>query len=104
MIAVDIDPVKIENCKHNAEIYGVQDKIEYIVGDFMELASTLEADAVFLSPPWGGPGYQSAKVFDIETMIPMNGFKLFQTDTEISKNVSYFLPKNVDLKQVSFLK
>ena len=43
--------------KHNAEVYGVADHIDFIVGDFMQLADKLVADVVFLSPPWGGPQY-----------------------------------------------
>lgn len=34
VIAIDIDPVKISCAKHNAKIYGVIDKIEFINGDF----------------------------------------------------------------------
>jgi trimethylguanosine synthase len=73
VIAIDIDPVKLHCAKHNAAIYGVADRIEFILGDFMQLAPSLKADAVFLSPPWGGPSYIHASVFDLETMIPMNG-------------------------------
>jgi hypothetical protein len=36
VIAIDIDPVKIACAKHNAKIYGVLDKIEFINGDFFE--------------------------------------------------------------------
>lgn len=43
--------------KHNANVYGVTDKIEFIIGDFLSLASSIKADTVFLSPPWGGPQY-----------------------------------------------
>lgn len=43
--------------KHNAAIYGVEDRIEFIVGDYIKLVDTLQADTVFLSPPWGGPEY-----------------------------------------------
>lgn len=43
--------------KHNATVYGVADSIEFIVGDFLQLAENLKADQVFLSPPWGGPTY-----------------------------------------------
>ena len=32
VIAIDIDPIKIEAAKNNAKIYGVEDKIEFIVG------------------------------------------------------------------------
>lgn len=36
VIAIDIDPVKISCAKHNAKIYGVLDKIEFINGDFFK--------------------------------------------------------------------
>lgn len=57
VIAIDIDPKKIEMAKHNASIYGVADRIEFIIGDFLTLADSLKADLIFLSPPWGGPQY-----------------------------------------------
>jgi trimethylguanosine synthase len=37
VVAIDIDPVKISCAKHNAKIYGVLDKIEFITGDFFSL-------------------------------------------------------------------
>jgi len=73
VIAIDIDPVKISCARHNAELYGVADRIEFIIGDFMALASGLQADVVFLSPPWGGPDYLTADVFDVKTMIIPDG-------------------------------
>lgn len=57
VISIDIDPAKIELARHNAAVYGVENRIEFIVGDFFQLAPTLKADVVFLSPPWGGPNY-----------------------------------------------
>jgi tRNA G37 N-methylase Trm5 len=42
VIAVDIDPVKIECARHNAAIYGVADYIEFIVGDFFKIAPNLK--------------------------------------------------------------
>jgi trimethylguanosine synthase len=38
--------------KNNAAIYGVQDKIEFIIGNYFDLIHGLKADVVFLSPPW----------------------------------------------------
>ena len=32
------------------------------------------ADVVFLSPPWGGPAYTSADLFDLQTMISLDGY------------------------------
>lgn len=54
VIAIDIDPVRLMCAKHNAKIYGVEDRIEFICGDYMTLIPRLKADVVFLSPPWGG--------------------------------------------------
>ena len=73
MIAIDLDPEKIECARHNAAIYGVADRIEFIVGDYLQLAPSLKADVVFLSPPWGGPNYSQPELFDIKTMIPLDG-------------------------------
>lgn len=45
VIAIDIDPVKLECARHNAEVYGIADRIEFIQGDFMQLAPFLKACA-----------------------------------------------------------
>ena len=99
MIAIDIDPVKIEYAKRNAKIYGVEDRIEFVVGDFFKVADTLTADAVFLSPPWGGPQYTEHQSFDLEKM-EVNGFRIFEAAKTISGNVAYFLPRNACVEQV----
>lgn len=103
VIAIDIDPVKIACARHNAEIYGVHDRIEFIVGDFMHLAPILKADVVFLSPPWGGPDYSKAEVFDIKTMILLDGYKLFEKAKQVTNNIAYFMPRNVDAEQLASL-
>jgi trimethylguanosine synthase len=103
VIALDIDPVKIEYCRNNARIYGVEDKIEFICGDFLQLAETLKADVVFLSPPWGGPSYSKVEKFDIEKMLPLDGVNLFRLAQGISDNIAYFLPRNVNKKQITQL-
>ncbi|MQL74808.1 hypothetical protein Taro_007186 [Colocasia esculenta] len=42
VVAMEIDPRKVEFGRHNAEIYGVEDSIDFIVGDFLRLAPTLK--------------------------------------------------------------
>ena len=103
VIAIDIDPVKIQLAKHNAMVYGVADRIEFIVGDYMKLAPSLSADVVFLSPPWGGPTYSDAAVFDLKTMIPMDGFEVFEVSKAITENIAYFVPRNTDIEQLTSL-
>ncbi|XP_067887950.1 trimethylguanosine synthase isoform X2 [Heterodontus francisci] len=103
VIAVDIDPVKIDLAQNNARVYGVTEQIEFILGDFMLLASDLKADAVFLSPPWGGPDYVNAKIFDLKTMMSLDGFEIFTLSQKITPNIVYFLPRNADIEQVASL-
>ncbi|CAM9175669.1 unnamed protein product, partial [Chrysoparadoxa australica] len=59
VIAIDIDPDKIDYARHNAKIYNVLDTIEFIRGDALEVIPKLQQpiDVMFMSPPWGGPGY-----------------------------------------------
>ncbi|KAK0526822.1 putative diacylglycerol O-acyltransferase tgs1 [Tilletia horrida] len=83
VVAVEIDPIKVEMARHNARIYGVEDRITFVTGDVREFAEAhrrarqrgaqsaaqngeherwlgaerLDFDVVFLSPPWGGPTY-----------------------------------------------
>lgn len=68
VIAIDIDPEKLRLAKINATIYGVADRIEFVLGDYLKLASHLKADVVFLSPPWGGPDYQHSDIYDLNAM------------------------------------
>lgn len=42
VIAVDIDPQKIDCAQHNATIYGVNDNIDFVVGDFIHIAPHLK--------------------------------------------------------------
>ncbi|XP_010121707.1 PREDICTED: trimethylguanosine synthase, partial [Chlamydotis macqueenii] len=103
VIAIDIDPEKLRLARNNAEVYGVADQIEFVCGDFMVLAANLQADVVFLSPPWGGPDYATAEIFDIQTMICPDGFEIFRLSKKITNNIVYFLPRNADIDQVASL-
>ena len=37
VIAIDIDCKKVEMARHNARVYGVEEKIDFIVGDFFNI-------------------------------------------------------------------
>lgn len=75
VIALDINPTRLALARHNAQIYGVSDRIEFIQADYISFARAYlstasppslsdsssnkrrKIDTVFLSPPWGGPSY-----------------------------------------------
>ncbi|CAD5314800.1 unnamed protein product [Arabidopsis thaliana] len=104
VIAIDLDPKKLDLAKHNAAIYGVADKIDFVKGDFFDLAHNLKAGTVFLSPPWGGPDYLKASTYDMKTMLrPRDGDALFKAAMNIASTIIMFLPRNVDINQLAEL-
>ncbi|KAG1039446.1 hypothetical protein G6F43_012500 [Rhizopus delemar] len=103
VIAIDLDPVKLYCARENAKIYGVEHKIEFILGDFFQLAPKLKADVIFLSPPWGGPSYMNTETFNLKSMIPRDGAHIFQIASSITPNIAYFVPRNTDPHQLARL-
>ncbi|RPB00621.1 S-adenosyl-L-methionine-dependent methyltransferase [Choiromyces venosus 120613-1] len=105
VIAVDKDQAAIDCARHNAKIYGVLDKIEFVVGDVFKLIEDqdprLVADAVFISPPWGGPSYRDLAVFDLDTMEPYSVTYLVEQAQKISTNFALYLPRTSDLNQIA---
>ena len=125
VIAIEINQKRLDCAKKNAEIYGVSDKIEFILGDCLEILPTLHADAVFLSPPWGGELLSSlvtvkcsqvshiiapsliSKICQFQGM-PIYFLKLFdlfrklifETARKVTENVVYYLPKSLDHSQM----
>ena len=99
VIAIDIDPEKIRRARINARVYGVEERIEFIVGDFFNLIPSLTgADVIFLSPPWGGPEYLAEDIYDIQTMIPMDGIEIFNTALQVC-----FSALSRGFRQVNFI-
>ncbi|CAH9139481.1 unnamed protein product [Cuscuta epithymum] len=103
VIAIDIDPRKIEMAQNNARIYGVEEYIDFLTGDFFQLAPFLKGDVVFLSPPWGGPAYKLRDTYTLDLLKPKDGYSLFQVAHNITPNIIMYLPRNMDLIQVEQL-
>ncbi|GAV78083.1 Methyltransf_15 domain-containing protein [Cephalotus follicularis] len=103
VVAIDVDPQKVKMAYNNARIYGVEDYIDFIVGDFFHLAPSLKGEIVFLSPPWGGPSYKTIENFTMDLLKPKDGYSIFQVAQTISPHIIMFLPRNVDLHQVEEL-
>ena len=51
--AIELDASRLEMARHNASLYGVGDRIEFIQGDARNLIREMKADILFIDPPWG---------------------------------------------------
>ena len=120
MIAIDNSPIRLALARHNAAIYGVVDRIEFILADYVSFArsylsqshnSPHRIDVVFLSPPWGGPKYidlsngddDEQTGYSLRNITPVPGDELFRIARRITHNIAYFLPRNINLNEISDL-
>jgi len=109
IFAIEKDPIALKCAKHNAEVYGVANKIFWIEGDCFEQIKKRfntgmnEKAVVFASPPWGGPGYSGDAIFDLTTMQPYDLQKLYDAFSKVTKEVVLYLPRTSDLNQLAQL-
>ncbi|KAJ2779405.1 Trimethylguanosine synthase [Coemansia javaensis] len=103
VVAIDVDARRLAMARHNAQIYGVADRIEFVLGDFYALAPMLRADVVFMSPPWGGPQYTDADVFDLDALPFHTAREWLDRARLVAPNVAYFLPRSCDPHQLAAL-
>ncbi|KAA3681751.1 trimethylguanosine synthase [Paragonimus westermani] len=128
VVAVEMDPSRVKMASHNARIYGVLPKIEFVCADFFDWAqneislhrrslsrpSTVSSSspyaALFMSPPWGGPDYLNDTVFDLNSI----HFSTADPSRSIwhairlagqlcGGNVALFLPRNANVTQLARL-
>lgn len=100
--------------KNNAKIYGVEHKIDFMVGDYISMMKNLldgykqfkrSEIFVFLSPPWGGPNYIESDHYSIESLEPIGGKRLFSVITEyLTENIIMFLPRTTNVLEVSIVR
>lgn len=99
VIAVEISKEKIALAVTNATVYGVAQYIDFVQADVYELVPVLAksgiADGVFLSPPWGGPGYKDQEMFNVSIYAGLVGLA-----KGVSEDVAILLPKTVDLDNI----
>ena len=123
---IEKNPAVLLCAKHNAKIYGVEDKITWFEGDSLQIVNNQLKDlgpysVLFASPPWGGmfsipliddfegaytytgPGYRSDKVFNLSTMEPYSLTTLYNEYALFTEHVVLYLPRTSNVKQLAKL-
>jgi trimethylguanosine synthase len=113
---VEKDASTLACAQHNASLYGVRDKITWLLADAFDyldklinhtgdLDPALRADpattVLFASPPWGGPGYRTDQVFDLSRMEPYNLATLHAACQTFDH--ALYLPRTSDVRQIATL-
>lgn len=85
--------------RHNARVYGVADKIIFILGDFFIEAPKIKADGVFIDPPWGGPEYKALEGFKLNNFFP-DGSEILKLSFKYFRKVALKVPDFFDFKEL----
>lgn len=123
VLAIDLDATRLCHARHNAGVYGVADRVDFVLGDALALLPALEGkvDVLFMSPPWGGPKYLdqptpyrldqiqvacggvgAGGVGEGAVAAPaVGGRELFARVLAVCPNVAVLLPRNVDLRELA---
>lgn len=105
VIAVDIDKERLDQARHNVELAGIGDKVEFIQGDVTALLRTNPPifDSAFLDPDWAMPG--DKKTSHVSSLAHMNpsGDTLFGLVYKQTHNVCLRLPREIDMMELKAL-
>ncbi|KAB8075754.1 RNA cap guanine-N2 methyltransferase-domain-containing protein [Aspergillus leporis] len=104
--AIEKNPAVLQCAKHNAKIYGVDHKITWFEGDSLQIVNSQLKElgsysVLFASPPWGGPGYRSDKIFNLSTMEPYSLATLYGEYSLFTEHMVLYLPRTSDVKQLA---
>lgn len=102
VLTTDIDPNKLRMARHNAEIYGIADKIEFRLASCLDVLQGMEEfDALHFDPPWGSVDYWKKDKFLLQDFTP-DGNELMELAIKRNFPIAWVLPKNFDQTSLSF--
>ncbi|MDD4901524.1 MAG: methyltransferase domain-containing protein [Patescibacteria group bacterium] len=103
--AVDIDRSRIDDAKKNAKLYGVDNKINFIVGDVLDenLLKNLSAEVAILDPDWRiiSGTEKSAHATTLDDTRPSLREMFDLTKRYITPNIVSRVPKNFTFETLS---
>mmetsp|Transcript_3144 Transcript_3144/g.9595 ORF Transcript_3144/g.9595 Transcript_3144/m.9595 type:complete len:220 (-) Transcript_3144:236-895(-) len=102
VIAIELNSVRVHLARFNAQLYEVEDSIDFICGNAFDVLPSLmgKVDAVFLSPPWGGPSYASHNSFNLDQMRPYPASSVLKVALKVTPNVALLLPRNTHVEEL----
>ncbi|XP_003739694.1 uncharacterized protein LOC100897763 [Galendromus occidentalis] len=99
VLAIDIDRETIEMAKHNAAIYGVEKRLDFIQADMNTFVPRISPDAVLFTPPWGGPEYKDKDAYDLSDM-EVDLVKIFRRWQQVTPNIALIVPRNTKVEKL----
>jgi trimethylguanosine synthase len=98
VVCVERDPERLRMARHNATLYGVADRIEFLEGDVTHLWDRIAVEGVNYDPPWGGPEYRQIENFPLEGFAP-DGRLLVDQAQRRGWEMAITVPFNLDVER-----
>ena len=98
VITYDTSLERLAMARKNASIYGVEKEIYFIHGDVTKDIENIEADCVYLDPPWGGPDYIN-NGFNLSSFLPDGNFLLEKSFSKFN-HVSISVPLHFHIEDI----
>ena len=123
VLCCDLSASRLLLARRNAAVYGVAAQLDCVQCDWTSLAAALararrarrnavgrgepprgplSPDAVFLSPPWGGPDYALQPIFDVSTQLvgEQDAEALLAGALALAPRAALFMPRNAPSEQL----
>lgn len=81
---------------HHEDFLNIREPERFIPSDEKDAR---KFDAIFISPPWGGTGYQKMQTYSLDHIFP-DFDDILTKSIEISTNMVLFLPKNTSIDEL----
>ena len=97
--AIELSAARLAMARHNAEVFGVAERITFIRGDAREVVPRVQADAVFLAPEWGRADYFGRERTRLSDCIPDLG-EMISVSFLVAPNVICQVPGNFVMSEL----
>jgi trimethylguanosine synthase len=97
--AIEMNHERIEMAKSNVRVYGLDHKVTFIEGDYFAEAPKIQAEAIFIDPPWGGPDYSRKERFTLADFDP-SGKAVLELAFRHFAKVVLRIPKNFEMSEL----
>lgn len=98
--STDIDAGRLAQARHNAQVYEVGERIEFLCADVRGVLAASRFDAVYLDPPWGGLKALERERFGLADYV-VDGRPLLEQALRAAPTVVLTAPPHFDLRELS---
>ena len=102
---IDMDKERIVSAKKNAQLYGVQNKTEFIQGNVLDenLLKNIQAEVAILDPDWSAGDNKKEHVAELEMTQPSMKDMFFKAKKNITHNLVLRIPNTFTFETLSIL-